>query len=302
MPVYNGEKTLESSISSILGQTFADFEFLIVDDGSTDGSLELIRKFQRQDRRIRLLSRENRGLIDSLNEGIEMSGGEYIARMDCDDISLPSRLEKQIEAMESESLDICGSHFLVIDDNGKTQSAVLVPIEKKMFPVWLSVGTPFAHGSVMIRKSFFSETGLRYSKDDSSANEDMALWMRFFEKKARFGNVDEVLFKYRWYPESFSHKKLRKMKSENIRLSKDFFFSHKELMEKTFGELLHCLSNLSAQEKAFLIKSAFSFFLFHCSSRYFQIAAKVEPQITLVHTLGQLNLISRFFWLGACTK
>ena len=97
MPVYNAEKYLDEAIKSILVQTCKDFEFIIINDGSNDKSLEIIEKYNIQDERIVLINRENRGLIASLNEGIEKTKGRYIARMDADDISLPDRFEKQIE-------------------------------------------------------------------------------------------------------------------------------------------------------------------------------------------------------------
>lgn len=86
--VYNGEKYLSEAIESVLNQTYKDFEFIIINDGSTDNSLEIIKKYQNQDERIVLISRENKGLVSSLNEGIEKAKGKYIARMDADDICL----------------------------------------------------------------------------------------------------------------------------------------------------------------------------------------------------------------------
>src|SRR5215472_9201923 len=99
MPVYNGEKHLREAIDSILSQTFRDFEFLIINDGSTDGSVEIIASYR--DPRILLVHNEkNLGLIATLNRGMDLARGEYITRMDCDDISLPRRLEKQVAFME----------------------------------------------------------------------------------------------------------------------------------------------------------------------------------------------------------
>ena len=117
MPVYNGEKYLNQAIDSILTQTFSDFEFLIIEDGSTDQSAEIIKSYS--DSRIKLVCNDkNLKLAATLDKGLELSRGEYVARMDCDDISLRERLERQVEYLNSNN-DIClvGSGFKLISDN-----------------------------------------------------------------------------------------------------------------------------------------------------------------------------------------
>lgn len=117
MSVYNAEKYLDEALQSILNQ---NFEFIIINDGSTDKSLEIIEKYKYQDTRIVLISRENRGLIASLNEGIELAKGKYIARMDADDISLPNRFEEQLKIMENDKeIVVCGSWINVFGENRK---------------------------------------------------------------------------------------------------------------------------------------------------------------------------------------
>ena len=111
MSVYNGQDYLDEAIQSILKQTYKDFEFIIINDGSIDKSLEIIEKYKQQDERIVLISRENKGLIASLNEGIEKARGKYIARMDADDISLPNRFEEQLKIMENDKEIVgCGNN------------------------------------------------------------------------------------------------------------------------------------------------------------------------------------------------
>ena len=111
LSVYNAEKHIVEAIESILTQSYKNFEFIIIDDGSTDGSLEIIKSYD--DERIILISRENKGLIASLNEGIEQAKGKYIARMDADDISLSSRFEEQVTFMEMhEEVGICGTTII----------------------------------------------------------------------------------------------------------------------------------------------------------------------------------------------
>ena len=121
MPVYNGEKYIREAMDSILNQTFNDFEFLIVNDGSTDSTKQLIESYP--DPRIRLVNQENRGVAKSLNRGLRLAKGKYIARMDADDISLPDRLAKQIEVLESNpDVDITVSCIEGIDSQGNLRT------------------------------------------------------------------------------------------------------------------------------------------------------------------------------------
>ncbi len=119
MPVYNAEKYLKTAIESILKQTFSDFELLIINDGSTDGSEEIIRSFN--DKRIRLFNNEqNLGIIKTLNKGLNLAKGEYIIRMDADDISLPDRLELQVKYMEENpGIGISGTQARIFGDTKK---------------------------------------------------------------------------------------------------------------------------------------------------------------------------------------
>ena len=121
MSVYNGEKYLAEAIKSILNQTYKNFEFIIVNDGSKDNSVEIIKNYMKKDNRIVLIDRENKGLPYSLNEGISIAKGQYIARMDADDISLSNRFEKQIKYMEENKIDVCGSYIKLFGDNTKEQ-------------------------------------------------------------------------------------------------------------------------------------------------------------------------------------
>jgi len=115
MPVFNGGRFIGEAIESILGQTFTDFELLVINDGSTDDSLAVIGEYAARDRRIRVVSRENRGLVATLNEGLGLARGAYLARMDCDDISLPARLRRQYDFMRAHPpfLLCCRPSFLV---------------------------------------------------------------------------------------------------------------------------------------------------------------------------------------------
>ena len=204
MAVYNAEKYLDEAIQSILIQTYEKFEFIIINDGSSDKSLEILEKYAIQDSRIVMINRKNKGLVYSLNEGILKAKGKYIARMDADDISDPFRLENQLEFIENNNLDICGGHYLLLDKKGKINGLNVVPISHEMCTLSLLFKVPFAHPSVIIRKSFLNDNLLEYGQSKYQKAEDLDLWIRMHKCGARFGNVDKVVLKYRVLEESLS--------------------------------------------------------------------------------------------------
>jgi glycosyltransferase involved in cell wall biosynthesis len=192
LPVYNAEKYIAKAVDSILTQTYTNFELLIIDDGSTDNSLSILLHYKNRDARIHLISRENRGLVATLNEGIEFARGEWIARMDADDISLPHRFERQLQWLEQIGADICGSwiRFFGTSDQrtvtyGQTDEAV------KMELLFCS---PFAHPTVMMKTALVKK--LRYDKAWDKA-EDYDLWERVARAGWKMTNVPEVLLLHR---------------------------------------------------------------------------------------------------------
>jgi len=261
MPVYNGGKYLDEAIQSILNQTYANFEFIIINDGSTDKSLEIIEKYKKQDERIILISRENRGLIASLNEGIDKARGKYIARMDADDISLPERFERQIGLMEEEKTDICGCHWLIMNEVGKHTDCFTVPLSDESFIAYLSYSVPFAHGSVMIRKSFLSENTLYYGSGNAQHAEDYEMWIRVYELNGRFSNVNDFLFKYRQFKQSLSQVNFKKNRADAKKLGKKFIYDNLNTVKNSIEILLS--SELSKKEQELLLIASFriSFYL-----------------------------------------
>ncbi len=197
MPVYNGAKYLRESIASILNQTFTDFEFLIIDDGSTDQSVEIITSYN--DSRIRLLRNQtNLKLIATLNMGLEYARGEYVARMDCEDISLPERLSKQVAFMEANpGVGVCGTWVEVF---GTSHGFIKHPTQSDEIKANLFFDNFLAHPTVMLRTSFFNKFGLRYDPEHLHA-EDYGLWVKcsFLFPVA---NIPEVLLQYRMTPTS----------------------------------------------------------------------------------------------------
>lgn len=195
MPVFNSEKYLDEAILSILNQTYSNFEFIIINDGSTDNSLDIIKRFAVQDKRINYISRENRGLVFSLNEGISYSKGKYIVRMDSDDISLPTRIEKQVNLMEKNPhIGVCGTSVESFDNNLNKRLS-LKKTNSSYLKAQLVFSPCFAHPSVIIRKSLLLDNNIRY--DESFKNiEDYDLWAKVSDL-ADFSNIREVLLRYR---------------------------------------------------------------------------------------------------------
>ena len=194
MPVYNAAKYVGEAIESILNQTFRDFEFLIINDGSTDNSLEVIESYK--DLRIKLVNNEkNLGLSRTLNKGIELSEGEYIARMDADDISLPVRLEKQVEFMDSHPhIGICGSWMQGFDPSGN-KGIWQYPQNHDELLCLLFFNSCFAHPTVCMRKQVLLESGHFYKQEFTPA-EDYYLWSELLEV-TQGANLPLVLLKYR---------------------------------------------------------------------------------------------------------
>lgn len=198
IPVYNGEKFLKETIQSILNQTYTNFELLIINDGSTDGSKSIILSFD--DQRIRYLENEiNLKLIATLNKGVELARGEYIARIDADDIAYPERLEKQVRFLDDNTeYGMVGSWCSVIDSDKQ------IKYHTSHGDIVFAMATycPFIHPSVMIRKSVISNYNVVFDSNYLHA-EDYELWSRIvFDTKV--ANITEFLTGYREHEEQIS--------------------------------------------------------------------------------------------------
>ncbi len=212
MPVYNMAAYIEEAICSILTQTYSDFELLIIDDGSTDGTLDIIRKFD--DTRIKVIAHSvNHGLIASLNQGIDCCTGEYIARMDGDDIALPHRFQRQVEFMDTHpDYGVCGSQvYLLGKDSVSTK-----PITHEEILCWQLFHCTIMHPTIMIRRSVLVNHGIRYL--DYPHAEDYELWNRL-GAVTKLMNLPEVLLMYRVHPGQISNtqQQVQLVQSERIR-------------------------------------------------------------------------------------
>jgi glycosyltransferase involved in cell wall biosynthesis len=201
MAVYNGERYLRDAINSILKQTYTDFEFLIVNDCSTDSSRKIILSYS--DSRIRLVENiENIGLTKSLNMGLSLCRGEYIARQDADDISLPTRLEKQVSCLNARpGIALLGTQTSCIDQNGnRFKSIGLSRAESVLAIRWqLLFGNPFAHSSVMIRTNVLRDLG-GYD-EHFVTSQDFDLWSRLLHRYDA-SNLNEALISVRSHSDS----------------------------------------------------------------------------------------------------
>lgn len=196
MPVYNGEAFLHEAISSVLSQTFGDFELLVINDGSTDQSVAIVESTH--DPRIRVIHNEkNKGLIYSLNKGFVLARGEYIARMDCDDTSLPTRLEKQVDFMQAHpEVGISGTW---IEVRGKKIYPMKYPADNESIRCNMLFYCAVAHPSVIIRKEMIRRYQLYFDESYVRA-EDYELWVRALDK-VKFSNLPEILVRYRLRPD-----------------------------------------------------------------------------------------------------
>jgi len=231
MPVYNAEAYLRAAIESILNQTFTDFEFLIFNDASTDNSLIIINSYS--DERIKVFnSTTNLGYIIHLNHGIEIAKGKYIARMDADDVSLPTRFEKQVAFLEQHSnIALVGTAAISIDEFGNEKDLIgeISPLNQLF--THLFFGNRFIHTSVMGWSDVFRK--FKYNANYYVA-EDYFLWSQI-AMKYKVSNLQEPLVKYRTHDTNIS--KLRKQKQEES-VKKIYNFHLKNLGVRNLNEKL----------------------------------------------------------------
>ena len=202
MGVHNGRKYLCQAMESVLGQTFSQFEFIVIDDGSTDNTSTLLRGYSEKDSRIKLIENDsNIGLTRSLNSGIKSARSEIIARQDADDISCPSRFARQLALMRSEDeIQIVSSWCDLIDERGGKFGQVRPSTDReKHFRQFANADSPFPHGSVMFRKEVASEVGF-YDERFWFA-QDFDLWVRILScPERKVGVVGDALYELRKTP------------------------------------------------------------------------------------------------------
>ncbi|MGZ8906047.1 MAG: glycosyltransferase [Methylobacter sp.] len=209
MCVLNGERFLREAVESILDQSFRDFEFIVINDGSTDSTASILDSFERIDSRVRVYHQENMGLVESLNRGCGLAQGKYIARMDADDISVINRLMWQVEFMEKHpEVGVLGGAAEIIDIIGKSLGTSVNPIEDHELRNALLDDCPIWHPTVLMRKDVFVSVG-GYRKV-VFGSEDYDLWLRVADHY-QLANLEAVLLHYRLHPHQVTVSKGRQL-------------------------------------------------------------------------------------------
>jgi glycosyltransferase involved in cell wall biosynthesis len=261
LPVHNAEKYISTAINSILTQTVTDFELIIINDGSTDDSLDIIKSYQLIDTRIRLFSQENKGLVTSLNNGINFAKGVWIARMDADDIALPQRFEKQLQWLEQTGADICGSWVQFF---GTSDKRILKhPCSDAAIKMNLLFGSPLAHPTVFMKTNLIKE--LRYDPNWDKA-EDYDLWERADRAGWKMTNIPEVLLLYRQHDAQISTLTSSKQQelTQKIRYRRwAFIFESLNLNQSWTHEVLKLRENPANKSNMDEVDSAFQALLEH---------------------------------------
>lgn len=240
MPVYNAEKYLAEAIRSILNQTYRFFEFIIIDDGSTDDSLKILNQFAEHDSRFQIIKLEsNKGVVHVLNLGLDRAKGKYIARMDADDVSLPNRMAMQVKYLEANpEVGILGARINYMDHMGKL---MYVPPSNQtdLENRWtLFFGNPFSHPVVMIRKSVIDQHNLRYSSRATHV-EDYELWGRLLQI-SRGANLPEILLYYRIHDGSVGNKHGQAQNRLAAKISVNIILNHLPTVSASLNELEVC--------------------------------------------------------------
>lgn len=202
LPVYNGAADVERAIRSILSQTYTDFELLVINDGSQDASAEILDRVK--DRRLHVIHQENRGLAATLNRGLAIAAGKYIARQDQDDLSHPDRLAKQLAYMEANpDCILLGTAADIWVEDTPTKRIHEHAQDHATLSFDLIFNNPFVHSSVMLRKDIVLEIGGYCIDSQRQPPEDYELWSRL-SRHGRVGNLQEHLVIYREVPQSMS--------------------------------------------------------------------------------------------------
>ena len=197
LSAYNSEKFLIQALESIINQSYQEFELILFDDASTDSTKTIIQNFALRDPRIITVFNEiNKGLTANLNKAISLSKGEYIARMDADDIALPSRIEKQVRFLDDhQKIDLVGSAAFDINECGEEIQLRKSPELHDAIIKLLPKANPITHSTVMFRKESFASIG--YYNEAYRTTQDYEMWFRAAGKGLKFHNLQEILLKYR---------------------------------------------------------------------------------------------------------
>jgi glycosyltransferase involved in cell wall biosynthesis len=199
LPVYNADRFLSLAIESILNQTYKNFELIAIDDGSRDNSLDILKKYAKKDKRIKIIhNQKNQNIANSLNKGIKIAKGQYIARMDADDQSLPNRIESQVKyLLKHQNIVILGGQCKTIDINNKIIGRKLFPVTNNRICEALYYENPIQHPTVIFNKKLIPKNFSWYNPTLPPA-EDYDLFFRLAQF-GKFHNLKKYVLKYRLY-------------------------------------------------------------------------------------------------------
>lgn len=266
IPCYNTEKYVEQAVRSIMNQSYKNLEIIVTDDCSTDNSFEILKKLADEDSRIKLFRNEsNLKIVKTLNNMIDLANGKYIARMDADDISLPTRIEKQVKFMEENpDFAICGTNSWIINERNRVIGKSYLPSKFDDVKIYVEYASPFFHPAVMLKASILKKN--LYNEKYLYA-EDFELWKRILLSN-NGSNLKEKLFAYRILNTSISRNKTSSVVQNNIKkdISRKIDSNAKKL-RGLFVKANLISSNYSDVDKSF--KFAFFYKCFYLIERLF---------------------------------
>lgn len=206
MSVFNGQAFLPEALESILGQTFRDFEFVVIDDGSTDRTGEILASYVGRDERIHVIRHENKGRAASLNVGIGLARGKYIARIDADDVALPNRLREQVDFMErNPEVGLLGGIIELINKNGVLITTICPPLDDSGIRSLMLRYNPYHPAVLMQRETVLAAGGYRKALLDA---DDYDMYLRIGER-SRLANLGKSVLQYRIHSDQVSFRKMR---------------------------------------------------------------------------------------------
>lgn len=283
LPAFNSAEYIEDAVACILGQSYRDLELIVMYEKSDDDTLEKILALQKNDQRIRISFCKNKGLAEALNEGIDLARGQFVARMDADDLCHTERLSKQIELLEKSGADVCGCHYQVISKSGKIKFVTMVALNHFLIGVSMTSGVPFAHGSALIRKSYLDKNKVRYKKGFPA--EDYDLWLTVYGEGGKFINYDEILYSYRDIESSLSKINKKNVKKCTIKLKNNFIKKNYHSINNKIELYINQYDDLNFMERAFIAAFIFNSLFIKFSFKSLVMLIKLLKKLKLKELL-----------------
>lgn len=243
LPVFNGARYIEAAVRSVLAQSYANLDLLVIDDGSTDDTASILQRLGRDDGRVRVISRENRGLIPTLNEGLQAARGQLVARMDADDICYPERIAQQVAAFRARpDLAMCGTGFDIVNEQDRVQAFETPHWPDEDLPVLSRFFCAFRHSTVMFNRGVLGADVLVYRTGYAHA-EDFELFRRV-TAHAPTRILPQALIAYRVHRQSVTATRAREMRRTHLRVVQEALRETGEPVR--LGPLLEPASPMSA--------------------------------------------------------